>query len=156
MIYSKEPESDQEQKLQGPSKGEKVLKLVGLPIDMTVRELLEGSPVLKQILNSPIMKQETKKLLMDDTTPLSSIIEEGIKVTKRNDFIFSKNYTVKGVFESPKGKWANAIKDSLFLDSTKFHIVYANKIMDRVLQVMHREMTQGKGRISEERYAATE
>ena len=40
-----------------------------------------------------------------------------LNYVERKDFIVVKEYTVKAVFDSPRGKWPSAIAESIFIDS---------------------------------------
>ena len=68
------------------------------------------------------------------------IVDRVIKNLKREDFIFSKNYQIKAIYDYPRGKWSNLATDSVFVDSKKFFSIYARKFFDRIIEILHREL----------------
>lgn len=83
------------------------------------------------------------KFDLQDGRKLSDILDFIIKKFKRDDFVFTKLYKVKNHFKNTRGKWSSAISNSVFLDSKKFHIVYANMFFKRFKSIMKRSMMDG-------------
>lgn len=63
-------------------------------------------------------------------------------ITEPKDFKFASNLTIAATFDKPYGKFPGVVKDAVFMESTNFHSLYANKLMDRVLNVLNREITK--------------
>jgi len=51
-----------------------------------------------------------------------------------------REYTIKAVFDSPRGKWPSSLPNSIFLDSRKFFAIYSAQLFDNIVEVMEREM----------------
>ena len=68
------------------------------------------------------------------------IVDRVIKNLRREDFIFSKNYQIKAIYDTPRGKWSNLATDSVFVDSKKFFSIYSRKFFDKILYILHREL----------------
>ena len=83
-----------------------------------------------------------KKFGIDYNTPIAVALDKFLVMTRRDDFIFNSKHKLATTFASSRGKFSNLVSDSVFLDSTKFHVKYTNKIFDRILLVIKREMTQ--------------
>ena len=81
------------------------------------------------------------KLGFNNQTLMSDVLDRLISKMKPNDFLFEQDYTVKATFTDVSSKWQSVLKDCIWLDSTKFFKVYSNKFLDRVMQVMHRDMS---------------
>jgi len=71
-----------------------------------------------------LQKQLYKNNIVAETK-MSEVIDRFLKNIKREDMVFEKLYQVKALYTLPKGKWASATKDVMFLDSKDFFKVYA-------------------------------
>lgn len=122
-------------------KGERILEVLGFSREVTVQEFFSLFPLIDNILNSKVMEDEQP--LFSKEQKLSTLIDKGLKVVERKDFVFHEDFVVKGVFEEPEGKWATVVKDSIFLDSRQFLAQQTQIFFDRVLSVMDRESSKG-------------
>lgn len=101
------------------TKGEKILKAFGLPIDMTYEDFFSMHQEMHKYgdlidKNFDIPKQAL----------LADVIDAVLNIAHKDDFIFSEKYKVVASFDSTHGKWSNMIKDSVFLDCKQFHTIY--------------------------------
>ena len=138
------------------TKGEKVLKSFELPLDIKYGEFIKLDPRLFSLANDPDFFKKVMQFGITYNTPMSDILDKILNILIKQDFIFSEKYRVVEIFDAPHGKWSNVIKDSVFIDCRMFHVIYANKISARILEIMQREMIGGKNGITLEDYQMTE
>ncbi len=79
-----------------------------------------------------ILERLSKAGLSEDLK-VSSMMNKLITRLKKEDFIFTREYKVKSQFKKARGKWPSVIQDSVFIDSTNFHKIYLNMLIDRVI-----------------------
>ena len=61
-------------------------------------------------------------------TPLYVVMDRLLKNARKEDFIFTKKYRVRSLFKKARGKWPGSLTDSIFIDSKKFLVVYAEML----------------------------
>lgn len=71
---------------------------------------------------------------------MSNLFDRLLKNIKREDLIYEKLYQVKAIYTKPKGKWPAATKDVIFLDSKDFFKIYSQKVYNRIIDIMSREV----------------
>jgi LPS O-antigen subunit length determinant protein (WzzB/FepE family) len=89
-------------------------------------------------------------------TPVCDIIDSILRIFAREDFVFSQRYNIVATFKEPYGKWTSLFKNSVYIDSKDFHIIYGEKFTERVLIILERHMEQNENNtITQEQYFAT-
>ena len=73
------------------------------------------------------------------------MVDDFLATTKKDDFIFHREYRVRATYTKVRGKWQSALADSVFIDSTKVHKVYAAMIVERIQQVFARQVALTTG-----------
>ena len=90
-----------------------------MPENIDVHSFLEVFG-LDFYLANPAVQLSMEGRGITNETLVTVIIDPILKNMQRSDFIMQKEYSVKVVFDQPKGKWQSALSNSVFLDSKKF------------------------------------
>lgn len=122
------------------SKGERFLELMGLPKDYVVREFFDDHPKIGALMRTPAAKLQLQQFHITEDSKCAKVLDYIFKRTKREDFIFTREYTVKNHFQQTRGKWPSAIANSVFLDCKKFHIVYSELFFKRLYKKLNDEV----------------
>ena len=101
------------------TKAQRLIEFMGIKNDITFGEFLKQYQ-LTALLNNPTVYYNLIQRNITYSTKLYTLIDPWIKDLKKDDFRMRKEYTVKAVFDKPRGKWPEAISDSVYLDSRKF------------------------------------
>jgi hypothetical protein len=88
----------------------------------------------------PAVQVFLKSRRINDNTTFVEVLDIVVRNLKKDDFIMHREYTVKALFDSPRGKWSASLSNSVFLDSKKFFSIYTNQFLDNMMDVFHREM----------------
>ena len=87
------------------------MEYFGLPLNMTVGEAIDMAGIYGFVNQSTIDSFLTDQDISEDSE-FSPILDEILNGTVREDFIMTKDYTVKAVVDQPRGKWQSSIADS--------------------------------------------
>ena len=131
--------SDESDRKAGWTRGERLVGALGLDRSATIGQVMGLSPGLRNFWNSKALAQSRQLFGLTDDKTMASFVDDFLATTKKDDFIFHKEYKVVGTYTKVRGKWQSALTDSVFIDSTKVHKVYATMIAKRILQVFARQ-----------------
>lgn len=126
----------------GKNRGERVLEYLSLPPELSVGDALRMKPIRN--LARDLSDKDLQALGVTRSTRVADLLNDVLRLLKPSDFIFRNEYEIAATYDKPRGKWAEVMTGTVFIDSTEFFDIYSYKLLKRILQIMARDLRREK------------